>query len=167
MSHDNATEDAWEQRRGDFKGTPLEEGRLLNPSFYTHLLAGCAYDPGEIVGTPAFIEIYTQSAPFRRDLAAHLARVDLEYAPAMNRNCLQTNNADENFMLTIEGELTLCMLWNEVRPAIDRLCSVAFTEICALSPEARRPELEAWLQMVFDQTESYDDGVYWDDAFDE
>lgn len=164
MSYSSAIDGngTWEHRRGGFNGTPLEQGRLLSPSQYIHMLAGCAYEPGEIVGTPAFIEIFIQSGPFQRDLAAHLARVDLEYTPALNRDCLQTNNADENFMVTIEGELTLCMLPAEVAPIVDRLCSNAFREICALPPEARRPELKAWLQEVCDQAETYDDGIYWD-----
>ena len=165
MSYDKTTDSAgtWEHRRRKFKGTPLEKGRLLSTSQYIHMLASCAYDPGEIVGTPAFIEIFMQSGPFQRNLAAHFARAGLEYTPALNRDCLQTNNADENFMVTIEGELTLCMLWTEVAPIADCLCSNAFREICALPSEARRPEVEAWLQEVCDQAEEYDDDIYWDE----
>jgi hypothetical protein len=108
-----------------------------------------------------------QSGSFQRDLAAHLARVDVEYVPWMNRECLQTNNADENFLFTIEGEVTLCMLRTEVGPIADRLSSDAFSEICALSPEARRPELDAWLQRVCEEAESYDDDIYWNDDCEE
>jgi hypothetical protein len=63
----------WEQRKGRFQGTALENGNLLNPEFYMHLLEGCAYNSGEIVGTPAFINTYKLFEPLRRDLAEHLS----------------------------------------------------------------------------------------------
>lgn len=169
MSYSSASDGngIWEQRRGRFKGTPLEGGRLLSPSYYMHLLSGCSYDPGDIVGTPAFIEAFMRSDDFLQDLEFHLSRVGVEYFPSMNRERLQTKHSADSCIVTMDGELTLCMLLHEMPPIAERMLLDALGEIEALPANERRPEANAYLEKFYQDCDSYDKDSYWEEHSDE